>query len=196
MLHDPATAAKFYVKRDYKAKSVEEDRLWQKVLQENAREVSTSSSDTSVGVEPEEEEEELEHTESVFGTTTTTITSPSALKNTVRAVMIGQGRTTSNGDIFEGDTIPMLNIQRSPPPFPSNETVAYTPTQANYIPRQGDWSCAECGNVNFAFRTECRRCHVTKPLGLGLLCTHRSIAIDHNCHIQATIDRFCKIWPR
>jgi hypothetical protein len=31
MLHDPATALKFYVKRDFKTKSIEEDKLWQKV---------------------------------------------------------------------------------------------------------------------------------------------------------------------
>ena len=28
--------------------------------------------------------------------------------------------------------------------------------------REGDWTCKQCGNVNFAFRTECNRCGVKK----------------------------------
>ena len=29
--------------------------------------------------------------------------------------------------------------------------------------RKGDWLCPECGNLNFAFRVKCNRCHIQKP---------------------------------
>lgn len=35
-------------------------------------------------------------------------------------------------------------------------------SQREYVAREGDWTCNECGNVNYAFRTECRRCHAPK----------------------------------
>lgn len=31
--------------------------------------------------------------------------------------------------------------------------------------RKGDWICVECKNLNFAFRTECNRCHISKKEG-------------------------------
>jgi hypothetical protein len=31
------------------------------------------------------------------------------------------------------------------------------------IEREGDWKCDSCSNLNFAFRSECNRCHLTKP---------------------------------
>eukprot|EP00039_Didymoeca_costata_P013309 m.200468 g.200468 ORF g.200468 m.200468 type:complete len:69 (+) comp15736_c0_seq4:50-256(+) len=35
--------------------------------------------------------------------------------------------------------------------------------------KPGDWQCPDetCGNVNFAFRTECHRCGEPKPPGAG-----------------------------
>ncbi|KAF8563243.1 hypothetical protein P879_12049 [Paragonimus westermani] len=27
--------------------------------------------------------------------------------------------------------------------------------------REGDWSCAQCGNINFSWREQCNRCHVS-----------------------------------
>ncbi len=32
----------------------------------------------------------------------------------------------------------------------------------NFIERPGDWICYKCKNLNFAFRTNCNRCHLTK----------------------------------
>ena len=31
-----------------------------------------------------------------------------------------------------------------------------------FIERPGDWICVNCQNLNFAFRTNCNRCHLTK----------------------------------
>ena len=31
-----------------------------------------------------------------------------------------------------------------------------------FIERPGDWICFNCHNINFAFRTKCNRCHITK----------------------------------
>ncbi|KER25383.1 hypothetical protein T265_14223 [Opisthorchis viverrini] len=28
--------------------------------------------------------------------------------------------------------------------------------------REGDWSCAQCGNINFSWREQCNRCHVPR----------------------------------
>ena len=32
----------------------------------------------------------------------------------------------------------------------------------SFIERPGDWVCCNCKNLNFAFRTNCNRCHLTK----------------------------------
>lgn len=37
------------------------------------------------------------------------------------------------------------------------------PAQREYLLKDGDWTCADCGDVNFAFRTECRKCNAPKP---------------------------------
>jgi hypothetical protein len=34
--------------------------------------------------------------------------------------------------------------------------------QREYVAREGDWTCQECGDVNYAFRTECRKCNAPK----------------------------------
>lgn len=31
-----------------------------------------------------------------------------------------------------------------------------------FIERTGDWICFNCQNLNFAFRTNCNRCHISK----------------------------------
>eukprot|EP00759_Apiculatamorpha_spiralis_P023129 PhF_6_TR27008/c0_g1_i1/m.39432 len=33
--------------------------------------------------------------------------------------------------------------------------------------KEGDWDCPSCGNLNFAFRTNCKRCGVPKFLDGG-----------------------------
>ena len=30
--------------------------------------------------------------------------------------------------------------------------------------RDGDWTCYYCKNLNFKFRNECNRCHITKEI--------------------------------
>lgn len=43
------------------------------------------------------------------------------------------------------------------------ERQEYAPReQREYVAKEGDWTCAECGDVNYAFRTECRKCHAPK----------------------------------
>lgn len=37
-----------------------------------------------------------------------------------------------------------------------------------FIERAGDWVCHKCNNLNFAFRTNCNRCHLTKSENLIL----------------------------
>jgi RNA-binding protein FUS len=32
-----------------------------------------------------------------------------------------------------------------------------------YVAKEGDWTCPSCGDVNYAFRTECRKCQASKP---------------------------------
>jgi hypothetical protein len=34
--------------------------------------------------------------------------------------------------------------------------------QREYVAKEGDWTCRECGDVNYAFRTECRKCRAPK----------------------------------
>ncbi len=159
MLHDPATAAKFYVKRDYKTKSDEEDRLWQKVLKENGGEESSIDTGEQHGVDAEQEEEAecslgIDAASSITSTAPTMIASHStALRGGIDGVGSGEhtcgvGATRSLRDKY--------------PTALSNRTITYTATQANYVPLPGDWGCTSCGNVNFAFRQECRRCHAAK----------------------------------
>jgi uncharacterized OB-fold protein len=31
-----------------------------------------------------------------------------------------------------------------------------------FVGRTGDWTCAKCKNLNFAFRIICNRCHLEK----------------------------------
>ena len=31
-----------------------------------------------------------------------------------------------------------------------------------FVGRSGDWICIKCHNLNFSFRTNCNRCHLTK----------------------------------
>ena len=31
-----------------------------------------------------------------------------------------------------------------------------------FTEREGDWICSSCKNLNFAFRVECNRCHLSK----------------------------------
>ena len=35
-------------------------------------------------------------------------------------------------------------------------------TELPLIERKGDWSCPKCRNLNFAFRTNCNRCHLNR----------------------------------
>jgi hypothetical protein len=48
MLHDPATAEKYYIKRSYKVKSITEDTLWKKVCSENGGEEDTEEEESEV----------------------------------------------------------------------------------------------------------------------------------------------------
>ena len=43
------------------------------------------------------------------------------------------------------------------------------------IEKAGDWICFNCHNLNFAFRTNCNRCHITKK--------DNNLLIKQNCHL-------------
>ena len=43
------------------------------------------------------------------------------------------------------------------------------------IERPGDWICCNCKNLNFAFRTNCNRCHLTKSENQKYFQTHGQI---------------------
>ena len=45
-----------------------------------------------------------------------------------------------------------------------------------FCEREGDWICFNCHNLNFAFRTNCNRCHLTKKDNQILI---KKIAIFH-----------------
>lgn len=44
-----------------------------------------------------------------------------------------------------------------------------------FIEKAGDWICFNCNNLNFAFRTNCNRCHITKK--------DNNILIKKNCYL-------------
>lgn len=43
-----------------------------------------------------------------------------------------------------------------------NQTDDKNKNQKPLIEREGDWICMRCKNLNFAFRIQCNRCHLTK----------------------------------
>lgn len=44
-----------------------------------------------------------------------------------------------------------------------------------FIERAGDWICLNCHNLNFAFRTNCNRCHLTKRENQILIAKNRQM---------------------
>ena len=62
------------------------------------------------------------------------------------------------------------------PPFSTNESFykengekcrdikIYNKSKKSFIEKPGDWICCKCKNLNFAFRTSCNRCHLTKSV--------------------------------
>jgi hypothetical protein len=49
-----------------------------------------------------------------------------------------------------------------------------------FIERPGDWICFNCYNLNFAFRTNCNRCHITKKNNQFLIKKARNMFINNN----------------
>ena len=45
----------------------------------------------------------------------------------------------------------------------NNEEFKYK-NKKPFIERPGDWICYNCRNINFAFRTKCNRCQITKNI--------------------------------
>ena len=39
----------------------------------------------------------------------------------------------------------------------------------NFIKKSGDWFCYNCSNINFAFRSECNRCHLSKQKTMQII---------------------------
>ena len=49
-----------------------------------------------------------------------------------------------------------------------------------FIERIGDWICFNCHNLNFAFRTNCNRCHITKKDNQILIQKNSHLFINNN----------------
>ena len=63
----------------------------------------------------------------------------------------------------------MMSIPESQPLFSSNFSYNAEPDNKKikkrnkpFVSRAGDWVCFKCNNLNFSFRTNCNRCHLTK----------------------------------
>ena len=41
-----------------------------------------------------------------------------------------------------------------------------TKEKKNFIKKNGDWKCPYCSNINFAFRSSCNRCQLSKQVKL------------------------------
>ena len=60
------------------------------------------------------------------------------------------------------------NIQENTPLFSNNfslnenESKKINKRGKHLHGRAGDWVCFKCNNLNFSFRTNCNRCHLTK----------------------------------
>lgn len=61
-----------------------------------------------------------------------------------------------------------INPPKPTPPPPQNPKRMFNKFQRKKIrpftERSGDWICKNCRNLNFAFRNECNRCHLSKKL--------------------------------
>ena len=55
----------------------------------------------------------------------------------------------------------------------SNST---TTSQSKFSERAGDWTCLHCQNLNFAFRTQCNRCHLPKEKSESLIFQSNGLA--------------------
>ena len=82
----------------------------------------------------------------------------------------------STENVFNGDISPISYNNKkdySFSPIPKNCKAFYkekgekvnkklNKNKKPFIERPGDWICAKCQNLNFAFRTNCNRCHLPK----------------------------------
>ena len=48
-----------------------------------------------------------------------------------------------------------------------------------FIERPGDWICYNCHNINFAFRTKCNRCQITKNINHILIKENQLMFINN-----------------
>ena len=49
-----------------------------------------------------------------------------------------------------------------------------------FIERPGDWICFNCHNINFAFRTKCNRCQITKNINQILVNGNHQLMFINN----------------
>ena len=90
-----------------------------------------------------------------------------------------------NNNFFSSDSIVYIDINNSPNYFNTQKDLSFSSIfndrsffkekedkgsdfkkfnkyKKPFIERPGDWICYNCNNLNFAFRTNCNRCHLTK----------------------------------
>ena len=87
----------------------------------------------------------------------------------VKADVNSKNKTNISTNNIRENKIPItMYIQAFPTPFFINQqnrnlyNKFQTKKMKTFTERSGDWVCNNCKNLNFAFRTECNRCHLAK----------------------------------
>lgn len=89
----------------------------------------------------------------------------------------------------------MLNgcNQTSPKPEPVKYSHSYSPKVKKneekkskpFLEREGDWRCYQCNNLNFAFRLNCNRCHLTKLDNQKLIQQYMNVQLVNKLEFDA-----------
>ena len=100
------------------------------------------------------------------------------------AQMIYKSSSIQSGNISLSNNFKQFSSGLSPMVFPNshfnlgnnilmgntfNQTEDKSKNPKPFVEREGDWICVKCKNLNFAFRIQCNRCHLTKSENNKLL---------------------------
>lgn len=94
-----------------------------------------------------------------------------------------QNSCLNRNNFLSSESFANGDINNSPMFFDENKVFSFSPNHTNktnnkekgekgnkksnkckkpFIERPGDWICCKCQNLNFAFRTNCNRCHLNR----------------------------------